>query len=128
MKQYFLNFIFVVIVNILLSSCGTQLDGTYTAVVEGKAVTIHFEQNGVSTLQGYFPTVLSGNWVEEKTFKESQIWATFDGPEEKPFRIRFELKPNAKNFQLVGIKARPIGKGMKLNPVKFKGSPIFKPR
>ena len=38
----------------------------------------------------YFPDELSGQWVEEKTFK-TQIWATFNGPKEKPFRVRFEL-------------------------------------
>lgn len=56
------------------------------------------------------------------------IWISFDGPEDKPFRLRFELKPDGSNFELTAIKARPLGKGTKLNPVVLKGSPVFKPQ
>ena len=59
---------------------------------------------------------LVGTWVEEKTFGEPLIWISFDGPEEKPFRLRFELKAEGENFRLTGIKARPLGKG---NQIKF---------
>lgn len=110
-----------------LISCGIEINGNYTAIIENKNVVLRFGHDGDVILSGYFPNELSGKWVEEKTFKEAQIWATFDGPKEKPFRLRFELKPNGQDFQLIGIKARPIGKGMKLNPVEFKGKPIFKP-
>jgi hypothetical protein len=60
-------------------------------------------------------------------FGDPQIWVTFDGPEEKPFRLRFELKPHGQDLHLIGIKARPLGKGTKLNPINIEGIPIFKP-
>ena len=119
--------IFVMVLLITFGGCGTTLDGDYTGTVDGKEITIHFLPDGTATVLGYFPNELAGTWVEEKTFGDPQIWVTFDGPEEKPFRLRFEFKPQGKNFQLIGIKARPLGKGTKLNPVMIEGAPIFKP-
>tara|TARA_B100000902_G_scaffold393339_1_gene447395 strand:- start:737 stop:1141 length:405 start_codon:yes stop_codon:yes gene_type:complete len=110
-----------------LLGCGQIMDGDYTGTVEGKDITLQFLPDGTASVLGYFPNQLVGTWVEEKTFGDPQIWVTFDGPKEKPFRLRFEFKPQGKNFQLTGIKARPLGKGTKLNPVMIKGTPIFKP-
>ena len=121
-----LNFIFLLL--FLLASCGKEIKGNYSAMVEGKEVTIQFKEGNQVLVEGYFPIELTGEWVEEKTYGDPMIWVSFDGPEEKPFRLRFELKPEGENFQLTGIKARPLGKGTKLNPVKIKGSPIFKPQ
>ena len=109
-----------------LIGCGINVDGDYTGNIEGKEITIQFENNGSASILGYFPKELSGLWVEEKTFGDPQVWATFNGPKEKPFRLRFEFKPEGENFLLVGIKARPLGKGTKLNPVKIEGTPLFK--
>ena len=120
-----LNFIFLFI--FLLASCGKEIQGNYSAMVEGKEVTIQFKEGNQVLVEGYFPIELTGEWVEEKTYGDPMIWVSFDGPEEKPFRLRFELKPEGENFQLTGIKARPLGKGTKLNSVKIEGSPIFKP-
>ena len=121
-----LNFMFLFI--FLLASCGKEIQGNYSAMVEGKEVTIQFKEGNQVLVEGYFPIELTGEWVEEKTYGDPMIWVSFDGPEEKPFRLRFELKPEGENFQLTGIKARPLGKGTKLNPVKIEGSPIFKPK
>jgi len=121
-----LNFIFLFI--FLLASCGKEIQGNYSAMVEGKEVTIQFKEGNQVLVEGYFPIELTGDWVEEKTYGDPMIWVSVDGPEEKPFRLRFELKPEGENFQLTGIKARPLGKGTKLNPVKIEGSPIFKPK
>ena len=121
-----LNFIFLFI--FLLASCGKEIQGNYSAMVEGKEVTIQFKEGNQVLVEGYFPIELTGDWVEEKTYGDPMIWVSFDGPEEKPFRLRFELKPEGENFQLTGIKARPLGKGTKLNPVKIEGLPIFKPK
>jgi hypothetical protein len=121
-----LNFIFLFI--FLLASCGKEIQGNYSAMVEGKEVTIQFKEGNQVLVEGYFPIELTGEWVEEKTYGDPMIWVSFDGPEEKPFRLRFELKPEGENFQLTGIKARPMGKGTKLNSVKIEGSPIFKPK
>jgi hypothetical protein len=121
-----LNFIFLFI--FLLASCGKEIQGNYSAMVEGKEVTIQFKEGNQVLVEGYFPIELTGDWVEEKTYGDPMIWVSFDGPEEKPFRLRFELKPEGENFQLTGIKARPLGKGTKLNSVKIEGSPIFKPK
>jgi hypothetical protein len=121
-----LNFIFLFI--FLLASCGKEIQGNYSAMVEGKEVTIQFKEGNQVLVEGYFPIELTGEWVEEKTYGDPMIWVSFDGPEEKPFRLRFELKPEGENFQLTGIKARPLGKGTKLNSVKIEGSPIFKPK
>ena len=120
-----LNFIFLLL--FLLASCGKEIQGNYSAMVEGKEVTIQFKEGNQVLVEGYFPIELTGDWVEEKTYGDPMIWVSFDGPEEKPFRLRFELKPEGENFQLTGIKARPLGKGTKLNSVKIEGSPIFKP-
>ena len=120
-----LNFIFLFI--FLLASCGKEIQGNYSAMVEGKEVTIQFKEGNQVLVEGYFPIELTGDWVEEKTYGDPMIWVSVDGPEEKPFRLRFELKPEGENFQLTGIKARPLGKGTKLNSVKIEGSPIFKP-
>jgi hypothetical protein len=108
--------------------CGINVNGDYTGNVDGKEVSIKFENNGSVSILGYFPKELAGIWVEEKTFGDPQLWATFDGPKDKPFRLRFEFKPEGENFLLVGIKARPLGKGTKLNPLKIDGTPIFKPQ
>jgi len=121
-----LNFIFLLL--FLLASCGKEIQGNYSAMVEGKEVTIQFKEGNQVLVEGYFPIELTGEWVEEKTYGDPMIWVSFDGPEEKPFRLRFELKPEGENFQLTGIKARPLGKGTKLNSVKIEGSPIFKPK
>ncbi|MBT3665899.1 MAG: hypothetical protein HN548_00335 [Opitutae bacterium] len=111
-----------------LACCGKEIQGNYSALVEGDEVTLQFKDGKKVLLEGYFsPVALTGDWVEEKTFGDPMIWITFNGPKEKPFRLRFELKPDGNNFLLVGIKARPMGKGTKLNPVKFNGSPLFKP-
>ena len=109
-----------------LIGCGFNVDGDYTGNIEGKEITIQFENNGTASILGYFPKELSGLWVEEKTFGDPQVWVTFNGPKEKPFRLRFEFKPEGEKFLLVGIKARPLGKGTKLNPVKIDGTPLFK--
>jgi len=121
-----LNFIFLLL--FLLASCGKEIQGHYSAMVEGKEVTIQFKEGNQVLVEGYFPIELTGDWVEEKTYGDPMIWVSVDGPEEKPFRLRFELKPEGENFQLTGIKARPLGKGTKLNSVKIEGSPIFKPK
>ena len=121
-----LNFIFLFI--FLLASCGKEIQGNYSAMVEGKEVTIQFKEGNQVLVEGYFPIELTGDWVEEKTYGDPMIWVSVDGPEAKPFRLRFELKPEGENFQLTGIKARPLGKGTKLNSVKIEGSPIFKPK
>ncbi len=117
------------IVVLLLSffGCGIDLDGDYKGIVDGKEIILKFLPNGEALVQGYFPDDLSGVWVEEKMFGDPQIWVTFDGPEEKPFRLRFELKPHGQDLHLIGIKARPLGKGTKLNPINIEGIPIFKP-
>jgi hypothetical protein len=119
--------IFVMVLLSTLWGCGTTVDGDYTGTIEGKDITLQFLPDGTATVLGYFPNQLAGTWVEEKTFGDPQIWVTFDGPEEKPFRLRFEFKPQGMNFQLIGIKARPLGIGTKLNPVMIEGTPIFKP-
>ena len=112
----------------LFVGCGINIDGDYNGNIDGKKITVKFENNGSVAILGYFPKELTGLWVEEKTFGNPQIWATFDGPKEKPFRLRFEFKPEGENFLLVGVRARPLGKGTKLNPVKIDGTPLFKPR
>jgi hypothetical protein len=112
-----------------LASCGKEIQGNYSALVEGNEVNLQFKDDKQVLLEGYFsPVALTGEWVEEKTFGDPMIWVTFNGPREKPFRLRFELKAMGENFSLVAIKARPMGKGTKLNPVKFNGSPVFKPK
>ena len=118
----------LLILVIFFIGCGINVNGVYTGNIDGKKITIKFENNGSVSILGYFPKELFGLWVEEKTFGDSQVWATFDGPKEKPFRLRFEFKPEGENFLLVGIKARPLGKGTKLNPIKIDGAPIFKPQ
>ena len=126
MNRIILRFISTAIFTFLVG-CGIDLHGTYVGNIEGKNITIQFQKDGGASIVGYFPDELMGNWVEEKTFGEPEIWVTFDGPEEKPFRLRFEFKPEEGSFLLKGIKARPMGKGMKLNPVELKGTPLFKP-
>ena len=120
----------MILVMVLLSivwGCGTTVDGEYTGTIEGKDISLQFLPDGTATVLGYFPNQLAGTWVEEKTFGDPQIWVTFDGPKEKPFRLRFEFTPQGENFQLTAIKARSLGKGTKLNPVMIEGTPIFKP-
>ncbi|MBT3541380.1 MAG: hypothetical protein HN489_09605 [Opitutae bacterium] len=109
-----------------LTSCGQDIQGSYSGLVEGKEVTLQFKDDKQVLIVGYFPVPLVGTWMEEKTFGEPMIWISFDGPEEKPFRLRFELKAEGENFQLTGIKARPLGKGTKLNSIKIQGDPVFK--
>lgn len=128
MKKMTNRFNWIFLFTLLFASCGKEIQGSYTAMVEGKKVTFQFKEGREVLVSGYFPVVLKGSWVEEKTFGEPMIWISFDGPEEKPFRLRFELKPDGNNFELTGIKARPLGKGTKLNPVVLKGSPVFKPQ
>lgn len=119
-----LNLVFLFL--FFLVSCGKEIRGNYSALVEGKEVSLQFKEGNQVLVEGYFPVGLTGDWVEEKTFGDPMIWISVDGPEEKPFRLRFELKPVGENFQLTGIKARPLGKGTKLIPVKIEGTPIFK--
>lgn len=126
-RSCFRNIGLLILVSFFIG-CGINVNGDYTGTVDGKEITIKFENNGSVSILGYFPKELSGIWVEEKTFGDPQVWATFDGPKEKPFRLRFEFKPDGENFLLVGIKARPLGKGTKLNPIKIDGTPIFKPQ
>jgi hypothetical protein len=126
MKKMTNRFNWIFLFTFFLASCGKEIQGNYTAMVEGKEVTFQFKEGNEVLVSGYFPVELTGSWVEEKTFGEPMIWISFDGPKDKPFRLRFELKPDGNNFELTGIKARPLGKGTKLNPVVLKGSPIFK--
>jgi hypothetical protein len=118
-------FLFVILLSI--TACGLDLNGGFTGKVDGKNITIYFEESNTALLQGYFPVDLKGSWVEEKTFKEPQVWVTFDGPEDKPFRLRFELEQEGENFRIVKIKARPLGKGTKLNSIPIEGNGILSP-
>ena len=55
MKQIFQNLILVVLINFTFSSCGIQLEGTFTGFVEGQHVSIKFEQDGKASLKGISP-------------------------------------------------------------------------
>jgi hypothetical protein len=126
MISIFIRF-FPFVILLSITSCGLDLSGGFTGKVDGKDVTIYFEESNSALLQGYFPVDLKGSWVEEKTFKEPQVWVTFDGPEDKPFRLRFELEQEGENFRIVKIKARPLGKGTKLNSIPIEGNGILSP-
>jgi hypothetical protein len=126
MISIFIRF-FPFVILLCITGCGLDLSGGFTGKVDGKDVTIYFEECNSALLQGYFPVDLKGSWVEEKTFKEPQVWVTFDGPEDKPFRLRFELEQEGENFRVLKIKARPLGKGMKLNSIPIEGNRILTP-
>lgn len=126
MKEISNSSILIFLIIFFLTSCGQDIQGSYSGLVEGKEVTLQFKDDKQVLIVGYFPVPLVGTWMEEKTFGEPMIWISFDGPEEKPFRLRFELKAEGENFQLTGIKARPLGKGTKLNSIKIQGAPVFK--
>jgi hypothetical protein len=126
MISIFIRF-FPFVILLSITNCGLDLSGGFTGKVDGKDVTIYFEESNSALLQGYFPVDLKGSWVEEKTFKEPQVWVTFDGPEDKPFRLRFELEQEGENFRIVKIKARPLGKGTKLNSIPIEGNGILSP-
>jgi hypothetical protein len=111
----------------LLVSCGSEFDGSYSGNVEGKEIVLHLEEDKTAQISGYFPDTLDGTWKEEDILGKSAIWVSFDGPTEKPFRLRFELQPEGNDLRVTGIKARPLGKGTKLTPIELKGSPILSP-
>jgi hypothetical protein len=126
MISIFVRFIlFVTLLSII--GCGLDVSGGFTGKVNGKNVTLYFEESNSAILHGYFPVELKGSWVEEKTFNDPQVWVTFDGPEDKPFRLRFELEQDGENFRLLKIKARPLGKGTKLNSIPIEGNVILTP-
>jgi hypothetical protein len=112
----------------LLVSCGSEFDGSYSGNVNGKEIVLHLEEDKTAQISGYFPDTLEGTWKEEDILGKSAIWVSFDGPTEKPFRLRFELQPEGNGLRVTGIKARPLGKGTKLTPIELKGSPILSPK
>ena len=118
-------FLFVTLLSI--TGCGLDVSGGFTGKVDGKSITIYFEESNAAVLHGYFPVELKGSWIEEKTFNDPQVWVTFDGPEDKPFRLRFELEQDGENFRLLKIRARPLGKGTKLNSIPIEDNIILTP-
>ena len=112
---------------VLLMSCGSEFDGSYSGNVEGKEIVLHLDEDKKAQITGYFPDTLEGTWKEEDILGKSAIWVSFEGPTEKPFRLRFELRPEGKSLRVTGIKARPLGKGTKLAPLELKGTPILSP-
>jgi len=108
-------------------SCGSEFDGSYSGNVNGKGIVLHLDKDKKAQITGYFPDTLEGTWKEEDILGKSAIWVTFEGPTEKPFRLRFELQSEDKGLRVTGIKARPLGKGTKLTPIELKGTPILSP-
>ena len=111
----------------LMVSCGSEFDGSYSGNVDGKEIVLHLNEDKKAQITGYFPDTLEGTWKEEDILGKSPIWVIFEGPTEKPFRLRFELQPEGKGLRVTGIKARPLGKGTKLTPIELKGTPILSP-
>ena len=112
---------------LLVVSCGSEFDGSYSGNVDGKEIVLHLNEDKKAQITGYFPDTLEGTWKEEDILGKSAIWGIFEGPTEKPFRLRFELQPEGKGLRVTGIKARPLGKGTKLTPIELKGTPILSP-
>ena len=112
---------------LLVVSCGSEFDGSYSGNVDGKEIVLHLNEDKKAQITGYFPDALEGTWKEEDILGKSAIWVIFEGPTEKPFRLRFELQPEGKGLRVTGIKARPLGKGTKLTPIELKGTPILSP-
>ena len=113
---------------ISLFSCGTELEGTYHGTVNGKSISIEFLDRNEARLSGFFPVELKGSWEKEDFLDRQEIWITFEGPEEKPFRLRFELVETDDGLMVKGIKSRPMGKGMQLVPLQIEGKPTLKPK
>ena len=111
----------------LLVSCGSDFDGSYSGNVNGKEIVINLDEDKKAQITGYFPDTLKGTWKEEHILGKNAIWVSFEGPTEKPFRLRFELQPEGKGLRVTGIKARSLGKGTKLTPIELKGTPILSP-
>ncbi len=111
----------------LLVSCSSEFDGSYSGNVNGKEIVLHLDEDKKAQIIGYFPDTLEGTWKEEDILGKSAIWVIFEGPREKPFRLRFELQSEDKGLRVTGIKARPLGKGTKLTPIELKGTPILSP-
>ena len=119
--------ILIPVATLLVVSCGSEFDGSYSGYVGGKEIVLHLNEDKKAQLTGYFPDTLEGTWKEEDILGKSAIWVSFEGPTEKPFRLRFELQPEGKGLRVTGIKARPLGKGTKLTPIELKGTPILSP-
>ena len=113
---------------VLLVSCSSEFDGSYSGNVNSKEIVLHLAEDKKAQITGYFPDTLEGTWKEEDILGKSAIWVIFEGPTEKPFRLRFELQSEDKGLRVTGIKARPLGKGTKLTPIELKGSPILSPK
>ena len=112
---------------LLVVSCGSEFEGSYSGDVNGKEIVLHLDEDKKAQITGYFPDTLEGTWKEEDILGKSAIWVIFEGPTEKPFRLRFELQSEDKGLRVTGIKARPLGKGTKLTPIELKGTPILSP-
>ena len=113
---------------LLVVSCGSEFEGSYSGDVNGKEIVLHLDEDKRAQITGYFPDTLEGTSKEEDILGKSAIWVIFEGPTEKPFRLRFELQSEDKGLRVTGIKARPLGKGTKLTPIELKGSPILSPK
>ena len=113
---------------VLLVSCSSEFDGSYSGNVNGTEIVLHLDEDKKAQITGYFPDTLEGTWKEEDILGKSAIWVIFEGPTEKPFRLRFELQSEDKGLRVTGIKARPLGKGTKLTPIELKGRPILSPK
>ena len=111
----------------LLVSCSSEFDGSFSGNVNGKEIVLHLDEDKKAQITGYFPDTLEGTWKEEDILGKSAIWVIFEGPTEKPFRLRFELESGVKGLKVTGIKARPLGKGTKLTPIELKGTPMLSP-
>ncbi len=118
----------IVVTTIFLSSCGNEFHGTYDGVVNGKTVSLQLLEDETAAITGFFPEELKGSWQEEKFLDREEIWVTFDGPEKKPFRLRFELQTTTDGLKVKTVKSRPMGKGAKLVPLEIEDSPILRPR
>lgn len=67
------RFNWIFLLTFLFASCGKEIQGSYTAMVEGKKVTFQFKEGNEVLVRGYFPVELTGSWVEEKN-----IWRAYD--------------------------------------------------
>lgn len=111
---------------LLLASCGSDHPGTYQAVLEGKTTTFVLEDDGAARLTGYRPEELLGEWKQESLQGEKALFIDFEGPPEKPFRLRFDLRPKKDGLHLARILARNTGPGTQFREITPERKPVYK--
>ncbi len=98
---------------LLLAGCGgSGLEGEFVGSIGQKQeVILRFIDSEKVELRGYWGDPLSGHYEKSSMKGQSVDSVVFQGPEEKPFKLRICYQKGKDGLEILSIHSRMIGPG-----------------